>query len=112
MKIILTGATGLVGSSVLRECISNQDVTHVLALTRKPLPQEFMNNPKVTVVIHDDFLNYSPALLEQLSGAEACLWYEKDFAVKTTSSTNKRIQGSWWSTFPILGPGNLSKSYR
>ena len=75
MKVIVTGATGLVGSSLLRDCISDKEITHVFALTRKLLPQEFTNNPKVVVIMHDNFLDYPPALMEQLSGAEACLWY-------------------------------------
>ncbi|KND87243.1 hypothetical protein TOPH_08123 [Tolypocladium ophioglossoides CBS 100239] len=75
MKVIVTGATGFVGSSLLHDCISNDEITQVYALTRKHIPREFTKNPKVTVITHDDFLDYPPELLEQLSGAEACLWY-------------------------------------
>jgi hypothetical protein len=30
--------------------------------------------PNVTVIQHDDFLSYSPELLERLKGAEGCVW--------------------------------------
>jgi uncharacterized protein YbjT (DUF2867 family) len=36
MRILLTGATGLVGQGVLRECLRATDVTHVGALGRHP----------------------------------------------------------------------------
>ncbi|KAK5994283.1 hypothetical protein PT974_04755 [Cladobotryum mycophilum] len=74
MKVIITGATGLVGSSLLHDCISNSEITHIFALTRKPLSQELAASQKLTVIIHDEFLDYPPELLKQLVGAEACLW--------------------------------------
>src|SRR5690554_6251682 len=36
MKIILYGATGMVGQGVLRECLVADDVTGVLVMGRKP----------------------------------------------------------------------------
>lgn len=37
MKIIITGATGLVGEGVLLVCLENPSVTEVLSISRKPL---------------------------------------------------------------------------
>lgn len=36
MKVILTGATGMVGEGVLLECLDNQEVTEVLSVSRRP----------------------------------------------------------------------------
>jgi thioester reductase-like protein len=36
MRILLTGATGMVGDSVLGECLDDPRVTQVLAVGRKP----------------------------------------------------------------------------
>ncbi|KAK1770026.1 hypothetical protein QBC33DRAFT_529962 [Phialemonium atrogriseum] len=73
MKVIITGATGLVGGAVVRHCIANEKITHAFVLTRKPLP-ELATDPKVTVVTHDDFSTYPADLLERLAGAEGCIW--------------------------------------
>jgi len=75
MKVIVTGATGLVGSAVVRQCIANEKITHAFVLTRKPLPETVTASTKVTVITHDDFSSYPANLLEKLAGAEACIWY-------------------------------------
>ncbi|KAL2017737.1 hypothetical protein VTK56DRAFT_1707 [Thermocarpiscus australiensis] len=74
MKVIVTGCTGLVGSALVRQCLANDKISHVFALTRKPLPDAVAKNPKATVILHEDFSTYPPELLSQLAGAEGCLW--------------------------------------
>ncbi|TID14181.1 hypothetical protein E2P81_ATG09060 [Venturia nashicola] len=74
MKVIVTGTTGLVGSIVLRECIKNPQITSIIAFSRCPLLEELSDNEKVSVITHEDFSHYSDELLDELSGAEACLW--------------------------------------
>jgi len=46
--LLLVGATGLVGQSVLRQALADSRVTKVVAVTRKPLPpQPRLENPVV-----------------------------------------------------------------
>lgn len=52
MKIIITGATGLVGEGVLRVCLDNPSVTDVLSISRKPLS---FQHPKLKELILADF---------------------------------------------------------
>ena len=49
MKVILFGATGMVGQGVLRECLVDPDVTRVLAVGRSATGQ---SHPKLTELIH------------------------------------------------------------
>ena len=75
MKVIVTGATGLVGGALVRQCIKDARITHALVLTRRPLPEDVTKSNKITVIEHADFSTYPPELLEKLAGAEGCLWY-------------------------------------
>jgi nucleoside-diphosphate-sugar epimerase len=74
MKVIVTGATGRVGSQLVLHCIENSAITSVFVITRKPLPESTTSNNKVTVILHEDFSSWPPELLDKLSGAEGCLW--------------------------------------
>jgi uncharacterized protein YbjT (DUF2867 family) len=73
MHLILTGATGLVGSGVLHHMINTPTVTKVSVLSRRPVPQA-EGHEKVKVIIHKDFNTYPSELLAQLKGAEGCVW--------------------------------------
>ncbi|KFY36095.1 hypothetical protein V494_05320 [Pseudogymnoascus sp. VKM F-4513 (FW-928)] len=73
MHLILTGATGLVGTAALHHLLSAPKVTKVTILSRRPVPLA-ANNPKVTTIIHKDYTSYPPALLAELEGAQACIW--------------------------------------
>ena len=53
MKIILTGATGLVGEGVLLVCLDNPLVTEVVSISRKPLEHR---HRKLKELIVKDFL--------------------------------------------------------
>jgi uncharacterized protein YbjT (DUF2867 family) len=70
MKVILFGATGMVGQGVLRECLRDPDVEIVLAVGRSPTGQ---HAAKLDELIHDTFLDYS-AVESTLSGYDACFF--------------------------------------
>lgn len=70
MKVIIFGATGMVGQGVLRECLLDPVVDHVLAVGRSSTG---VRNTKLTEIIHDDFMDYS-AIESQLTGFDACFF--------------------------------------
>ena len=70
MRVLLFGATGMVGQGVLRECLLDPDVESVVAVLRSPTGQR---NPKLRELIHNDFLDFSP-IENQLSGFDACFF--------------------------------------
>ena len=76
MKVILTGSTGFIGSEVLRQCLANSAITSIIALSRKPIPDSAgTENSRLKTVILKDFESYSEDILQDLAGAEACIWY-------------------------------------
>jgi uncharacterized protein YbjT (DUF2867 family) len=70
MKVILFGATGMVGQGVLRECLLDPGIENVLAVGRSATGQR---NAKLGEILHDNFLDYS-AIEAQLAGYDACFF--------------------------------------
>jgi uncharacterized protein YbjT (DUF2867 family) len=70
MKVILFGATGMVGQGVLRECLLDAGVESVLAVGRSPTGQQ---HAKLREIVHDNFLDYS-AIESQFAGYDACFF--------------------------------------
>ena len=55
MKVVLFGATGMVGARALLECLADPRVESVLALTRSSTGRR---HPKLRELVHKDFFNY------------------------------------------------------
>lgn len=70
MRVIVFGATGMIGQGVLRECLADPDVTAVLSVLRTPSGQ---SHPKLREVLHKDFTDYT-AVAGELAGYDACLF--------------------------------------
>jgi uncharacterized protein YbjT (DUF2867 family) len=70
MKVVLFGATGMIGQGVLRECLLDPDVESVLSIGRRATRQR---HPKLGELIHPDFLDF-PAIENDLSGFDACFF--------------------------------------
>ena len=70
MKVVLFGATGMVGQGVLRECLIDPRVSSVLSIGRSATAQR---DPKFRQLVHGDLLDFS-SIEEQLSGFDACFF--------------------------------------
>lgn len=70
MHVIITGATGMVGKSVLLECLEHPAVEKILLINRRP---SAMNHVKVKELLISDFNNIAEYKAE-LSGYNACFF--------------------------------------
>lgn len=70
MKILLFGASGSAGGSVLRACLASPAVESVRAITRRPLA---IAHPKLQVVVHRDFHDFSD-IAQTFADIDACLY--------------------------------------
>ncbi|WP_297085639.1 NAD-dependent epimerase/dehydratase family protein [uncultured Draconibacterium sp.] len=70
MKVIITGATGMVGKGVLLECLDHKKVQEVVVIGRNSVA---MQHPKLSEIIHADFSDFSE-LKSQISGFDACFF--------------------------------------
>jgi uncharacterized protein YbjT (DUF2867 family) len=70
MRIVIVGATGMVGGYALRYAFENSAVGSVTSIGRKKLG---ISHPKLTEVLHSDFADCS-ALAETLLGQDAAVF--------------------------------------
>jgi len=69
-RLVIVGASGMVGGYALRHALENPDVERVVSVNRRELG---IAHPKLTEVLHPDFANCS-ALAETLSGQDAAVF--------------------------------------
>jgi uncharacterized protein YbjT (DUF2867 family) len=70
MKVLIFGATGMVGQGVLRECLSAQDVELVATVGRKTTNAR---DAKLREIVHEDLSSYA-AIESELTGFDACFF--------------------------------------
>jgi len=69
-RVIITGATGMVGEGVLLRCLKSPEIDAVLVINRKSCGYV---HSKLKEIIHQDFFNFSP-IEDHLSGYNACFF--------------------------------------
>jgi FlaA1/EpsC-like NDP-sugar epimerase len=79
MKLIITGATGAIGTEVVRQSLRWPEITSVVAVARKPVevPEKLdsKSDPsKLRSVTLDDYGEYPENVKKEFAGADACIW--------------------------------------
>ena len=70
VKVLIFGATGMVGSHVLKNCLANQKITKITIVVRKKAP---VTSKKVTQIIHHDFGTISQ-IKNKLKNNDICFY--------------------------------------
>jgi len=86
-KVIITGATGMVGKCVLLECLDHEAIGEVLVMGRNRVG---IDHPKLKELIHKDFTDFS-GVKDQLSGVDACFYCMGISAAGLKEEEYKRI---------------------
>ncbi|MDM0083317.1 epimerase [Variovorax sp. J31P179] len=87
MKILLFGATGMVGQGVLRECLHDADVTAVLCVGRRPSGE---THPKLRDLVVPD-PGQLAAVEAELAGFDACFFCLGVSSVGMSEEEYKRV---------------------
>jgi uncharacterized protein YbjT (DUF2867 family) len=70
MKVILFGASGMVGQGVLLECLCSGEVDSVLSISRRAGRHQ---HPKLREIVHQDFADFYE-IEGELTGYDACFF--------------------------------------
>jgi uncharacterized protein YbjT (DUF2867 family) len=70
MKVVIFGATGMVGKGVLLECLDDARVERVLIVSRHPVD---VRHPKICEIAHQDFFDFS-SIQSRFADADACFF--------------------------------------
>lgn len=70
IKVIITGATGMVGEGVLHHCLADDRIESILSISRR---SAHITHPKLTEIIHSNFEDLTP-IEHQLQGYDACFF--------------------------------------
>lgn len=87
MRIVMFGATGMIGQGVLRECLLDAGVEHVLAVGRTPTGRA---EPKVRDLTVSDLYDLS-SIENELAGFDACFFCLGVSAVGMTEAQYSHI---------------------
>ena len=105
MKVILLGATGMVGQGVIRECLLDPEVESVLVIGRNATGQQ---HEKLHEIVLSDLLDLS-AIKDRLSGYDACFFCLGVSAVGMKEESYRRVTYdltiSMATTLSRLNPG-------
>ena len=87
MKLLLFGASGMVGQAVLRQALLDPAVTAIRTVGRAAVPAQ---HPRLTQCILPNLLDYSPAEPE-LTGFDACIFALGISSVGTPADVYTRV---------------------
>jgi uncharacterized protein YbjT (DUF2867 family) len=87
IRVVITGATGMVGEGVLHECLLSPDVEKVLVVSRRP---GGVSHPKLSEVILKDFFDLA-SVESSLGGYNACFFCLGVSAVGMKKSDYERM---------------------
>ena len=82
IKVIITGATGMVGEGVLFECLQNEKVAEVLIISRRHYE---MQHPKLKELLVPDFFRMD-FVHGPLNGYDACSLMTRRWHLQNHSS--------------------------
>ena len=70
MRVVIFGASGMVGQGVLRECLLDPELEQVLSVVRSASGQ---TDAKLREIVHNDFMDFS-GIAAELRGYDACFF--------------------------------------
>ncbi|KAJ9144496.1 putative Nucleoside-diphosphate-sugar epimerase [Pleurostoma richardsiae] len=74
MKILIVGASGMIGGEALIQCLAHPSISKVVAFVRRDLPAGVSGHPKLESVLVKDFAIWPAGVLQAHADAAAMIW--------------------------------------
>ncbi|KAH8166875.1 hypothetical protein CIB48_g1398 [Xylaria polymorpha] len=74
MKVLITGASGLIGGGCLIHCLAHPSISTVVAFVRRELPVDVSKHPKLQTVLINNFSQWPEDVLEAHADAVGMIW--------------------------------------
>ena len=76
MKLIIAGATSLLGTDIVTQSLQIREITQVVSLVLQPVHlDKGIDTSKLKNVVIRDYSEYPDDVKAELAGADACIWY-------------------------------------
>lgn len=76
MKLILAGATGLLGTEIIKQSLQIREITQVVALAHQPVQlDKSIDSSKLKIIVLCDYGDYPEDVKAEFANADACIWY-------------------------------------
>lgn len=93
MKLIIAGATGLLGNELVRQSLQIREITQVVALAHQPVQlDESIDLSKLKSIIIRDYGEYPDDVKAEFTGADACIWYVSSSTLIAVSRLITRLR--------------------
>ncbi|KAI1388549.1 putative nucleoside-diphosphate-sugar epimerase [Hypoxylon trugodes] len=121
MKLIISGATGFLGTELVRQSMSNRKITSVVALARKPVPvpgglAEDADTSKLKSIVVESYDKYSEEAKREFASAEACIWTVAITPTKSKMYDFEEVkhicQSCTLASLKTLNESGISKPFR
>jgi len=87
MKVVVFGASGMVGQGLLRECLLDAEIESVLVIGRSPTGRQ---DAKLREILHKDLFDLS-SIEAELAGLDACFFCLGSSAAGTSETDYRRV---------------------
>lgn len=78
----------------MSQLLSSPSIAHVSILSRRSVTAA-EGHPKAKVIIHSDFSQYSPTVLDKMSGADGCIWAQGKSSVGMSEAEYPELTQDW-----------------
>lgn len=107
-NVIITGANGMIGNIILKECLQNKEIAKITCIVRKPLD---FAHPKIIEIIHKDFLDFSN-IENFLIGQDVCYYCLGVYTGQVSTDEFKKITVAFTEVFAqALKKNSMSTSF-